>query len=546
MVQNEDRLSCRQIDVRFAPDGFGQAAPLEAVAMGDVTAEQGERTIRARDKLVAHFGSIAVATPISSPVAEATPPTTGYVDRHTATSPEGDAGAVRRGEPKPRVGLTGMEAYGAVTVLDPTEGLELSADELDAVVVNGREIERAVVTGHEDRPATVRLDALTVTGKEVRLQVPDQWAEIPGAGRLTLLSQRDLDGRRSAEPIPIAITWSRAMSYRGRENRALFQGAVHATSRLDTTFDCDQLLVEFDERSPAENGKGKGAKSLTMKGMVERTTQWWDRSRSGGIEGRFRKEPAYLLATGRAVALTSEYDSTSQVLVSRARIAGPQLSVNLRPEVSKMMIEGPGSLLLEDLRPAGPKPGATEGRRGGLFSVDEDSGPSNTLIEWDELMWYDFSIDQTRFEGNVSLKHFSGAELARIHGGGTGESADASGGRATFLNSRVLTVDFGDEETRSRSSQRRMGAMNAAKLTQFQATGSVSLQDPYEGLFVNADRIVYWKNREVLAIHGNSQRRAHIVTQKEGQLPNQVSVERLFYNLNTGQLELGKPWVKAP
>ncbi len=533
MLRNGDRTSCGRIDVRLAPDDSGRSTPQEAIATGGVIAEQGERTIRARDKLVAHFGPIAIGAPASPPAAE-------------AASTEGGAGEIRHRDPRPKTGLTRIEAFGEVTVLDPTEELELSADELDAVVVNGREIERAVATSLNDRPATVRLDTLTVTGKEVRLHVADQWAEVPGAGRLTLLSQRDLDGRRATEPIPIAITWSRTMSYRGRENRAVFQGTVHATSRNNSTFDCDQLLVEFDERPPAEGEKERVAKSLSLWKLLERTTPLWDRSRSGGIERRFRKEPAYLSATGHAVALTSEYDPLSNVLVSRARIAGPQLSVNLRPEVSKMMIEGPGSLLLEDLRPADPKKSTTDGPGGGLFRVDEKSGPSNTLIEWDELMWYDFSIDQTRFEGNVSLKHFSGAALARIHGGGTAESADASAGRATFLSSHVLTVDFDDEETRSRGSERRMGALNAAKLTQFQATGSVSLQDPHEGLFVNADRIVYWKNREVLAIYGNSRKRANIVTQKEGQLPNQISVERLFYNLNTGQLELGKPWVKAP
>jgi hypothetical protein len=38
---------------------------------------------------------------------------------------------------------------------------------------------------------------------------------------------------------------------------------------------------------------------------------------------------------------------------------------------------------------------------------------------------------------------------------------------------------------------------------------------------------------------------AHIVTQKPGKLPNQVTTERLFYNLATRKLELVQTTVKG-
>ena len=161
-------------------------------------------------------------------------------------------------------------------------------------------------------------------------------------------------------------------------------------------------------------------------------------------------------------------------------------------------------------------------------------------------MWYDFSIAQTRFEGNVSLKHFSGAELMRIRQRSLGGSADVPPGRATFLTCDALTLDFLDRDERSRRPPgRRMGRLSAAQLKQFEAKGAVVLQDQSEGLSVVSERLVYWKDRRLLAIYGTPQRKANIVIQKPGELPNQVSVKHLFYNLATGELEVSKPELKA-
>ncbi|MGB2984976.1 MAG: hypothetical protein WBE26_03755, partial [Phycisphaerae bacterium] len=311
-------------------------------------------------------------------------------------------------------------------------------------------------------------------------------------------------------------------------------------------FDCDQLIVEFEDVS-------EDAADIKM------AQDWWilqdlvdafphglgaDKPRPGG--NRFSKEPAYILATGNAVALTSEMDPATGRLKGRARIAGPKLSVNLRPEVSKMLIEGPGNLLLEDNHPVTTRNDESGRGAGGLFGIDEDSGPSNTLIEWDELMWYDFSIDQTRFEGNVNLKYFSGAQLARIRGQPIGNSAEVPSGRSTFLTCDVLTVDFLDRnESYGRPDDSRMGRLSADQLRQFQASGSVMLQDQAEGLWLTAEDVIYEQQRKILVIHGTPQRKAHIITQKPGQLPNRVTVERLFYNLATGRVELSSPTLNA-
>jgi lipopolysaccharide export system protein LptA len=542
MKQGEDRLLCQELDMSLAVDADGRTVPRTVTAVGDVAAEQGQREIKARDKLVVDF-ELTHRPPAPFDAAKA------YAEAVKAgADPTQIDWEARQREheqaSRTETGVKRLRAWTDVTVNDPRQGLEVSAGELDCTVADGREIETALVKGTEQSPASVRLEAFTVSGAEIKVNVPDQWADVPGSGRLTFRSRKDLDGRRAAEPIPIAITWSDWMKYQGRENRSVFMGNVHATSQTTTTFDCDQLIVEFAD--VPKDAAGSGTKQ-----------DWWNFEKlvdglsgeSKPVEpllgaGRFAKEPTYILATGKAVAVTSEPDPETGDLKSRARISGPKLSVDLRPEVSKMLIEGPGNLLIEDNRRGAP--GSQQVDRGpqGLFGMDESPVPSNTLIQWEEYMWYDFSIDQTRFEGNVDLKYFSGAELARIRGQSPGGGADAQSGRSTFLSCDVLTVDFHDRSARSpRGGDTRMGRLSADQLRQFQASGAVRLQDQAEGLSLTADRVVYERNRKILVIYGTAQRKAHIVKQEPGRLPNQVSVERLFYNLATGRLELTGPTV---
>jgi hypothetical protein len=146
----------------------------------------------------------------------------------------------------------------------------------------------------------------------------------------------------------------------------------------------------------------------------------------------------------------------------------------------------------------------------------------------------------------VQLKHFSGTELQRLFQAASNGATALPKGRSTFLTCNVLTVDFLDRDARAKdASGKRMGRLSSDRLRQFQAAGSVVLQDQVEGLSVTADSVIYERPRQILAISGTKQRKAHIVTQKPGKLPNQVSTERLFYNLATGKLELVRTTVKG-
>lgn len=523
MTQGNDLISCRELDVALVTDSHGRVRPETATALGDVTVIQGRRTMRSSDKLIADFAiaeSVTVADPAASDV-----PSSG----------------------SPRVFLRRIRAYGDVVVTDPDQALDVNASTLDcSIASDGVDFETVKITGAEDRPASMRMDTVGLTGNVISLDARSESVSIPGAGRMTFQSYRDLDGQKSHTPVPVSITWNDHMEFSGSDDRAVFLGAVHAVSASTTTFDCRKLEIEFDRVAAPEDS-------------LESPSQWWGVNRfsrhlvglwSGGSDRMTKRElgrePAYILATGDAVAVMTEFDSTTGEMVSRARIAGPRLSVNLRSDVSRMLIEGAGSLQLEDFQ-ASAGSSSAERSSGDLFDMDADSGPSKTLISWRDSMWYDFSINQTRFEGDVSLKHFSGAALVRLFGGSDGAALNLPTGRSTFLTCDTLDVDFLQRDAMGRRVQRpqRMGRLSAGTLRTFRATGAVELLDESEGLHLWADEVIYERPREILAIYGNSKRRARMIQRRPRRLPNEVVVERMIYNLATGEVELRQPAIRG-
>ncbi len=544
MVQEDDRLSCRDLDVSLTTDHTGRIWPRTVVAKGDVDAVQGERTIRAKDKLIVDF----VLYEQSQPQAVKTlPPESPSGDTISAGPGTANAPiAVKASPPEVaetrviRSGVERLRASGDVQVVDAVQRLDLSAEELDCQIAAQRsEIQTATVIGTVDRPASVRLADVTTIGQRINVNVPDEWVDIPGSGRMSLVSFRDLDGSTVTEPVPIVITWNTGMRYQGRENRAVFGGGVHAYSRSTTTFDCDRLEIEFDEVSQEpEPETTKDANPWhRIPELVDRLTGKAPKPKPS--ERRFNREPAVIWATGNAKAITSSVDEDSGELKTRMRIQGPKLAVYLRSEVSKMLIEGGGALLMEQFEAAPAAKTKPDEPSGELFDMSSNDGPSKTLIEWTDTMVYDFGIDQTRFEGGVSLKHFSGAALLNRFASATANSGSSGSGRSTYLLSDTLTVDFLERSQRSRNDDaERMGRLSTASLRQFEASGNVRLNDTSEGLQVWADKIIYEKPRQLLAIYGDRARKARIIKRRSQRLPLQLDVERLFYNLKTGLPEI--------
>ena len=539
--RGDERLTCRELLGRFTVDAAGRLVPTSLTALGDVGTEQGERTVNATEKLILEF------TTVSRPP----PPFDMIAARQRAVDAGKDPSKVDWNayrlayESKPHIEtlLTRFRAFGDVRVIDPADNVEILAERLDCSLGEGQRIEKAEVTGLDsEHLASVRLDTLSVMGERILLDVAKDWARVPGAGLMTFRSQKDLDGRRLSEPVPIRVLWRDGMEYRGGENRAIFSGKVHATSKSNTRIDCEQLVVEFDDVAvdtgpPAEPGQDWWIFEDLFEGLADPDRK----TREKRFGTNFAKEPATIHASGgpagEAVVHVENRDAAGRI-ETRMRVSGPIFTVNLRKAVSIMLIEGAGTLLLEDLRAPEETDPIAQAGNAGFLTAGTPSRPSTTLITWQQSMTYDFAIDRTWFRGDVELKHKAGAALERIGlvAAGTGGTSE----RSTFLSCGELTVAFksGERgEIGGRGANNRMGRLSADRLDFFEASGNVKLQDSGQGFWMSADLLNYMKDRNTLSVYGTTKRHAVINMQRKGQPPTSFSAARFIYNTKSGQIE---------
>jgi hypothetical protein len=539
MAQAGDRITCQEMDVVMTAGPDGRLIPVAATARGNVDAIQGERTIRANDLLFVEFVEYArdpepfdAARAYQKAAAAGRDPST--IDWEAARLAHQSSG--RR-----EVGLKRLHASGATTITDPSQGFEVSAEDVKCTLIDGQQLDEALVIGPAGGPATVKLRTFSISGHQIRMNVRDEWAEVPGPGRLSFRSKRDLSGEKATDAVPITIEWQERMHYQGRENRARFTGGVHAVSRSETTMNGDSLFVEFIDAEPSASAPAADGR------------EWWifedlagkiaGEEKPGAIDAgaAFNKEPAFLDLQGNARVATQSTDPQTGALLTRIVLAGPKLAVNLRSGTSRMQMEAPGSLLMEDYRPRTTPPAtppATPDASADLFGFDEAQTPSQTLIEWKESMVYDFATDQTRFDGDVALSYFSGSFAQPASGAAA--PAPATGGRKTFLTCQSLHADFLDEASRGRDS--RVGRITATRLAQFKASRNVDLriQNAEEDFALKCDDLQYEKDRHILSVQGTPKQSAEIVYRRaNGEITTSTWL-RFFYNTQTRRIEGGE------
>lgn len=533
MAQSGDRITCDEMDVVMTAGQDGRLIPVAATARGNVDAVQGERTIRAAERLFVEFVEVTI-DPEPFDAARAYQKAAAAGRDPSAIDWEA-ARLAHEASGRREIGLKRLHATGATHISDPAQGFEVSAEDVNCSLVDGRQLDEALVTGPEGGPATVKMRTFSISGHQIRMNVRDEWAEVPGPGRLSFRSNRDLSGEKSADSIPITIEWQDRMQYQGRENRARFTGGVHAVSRSETTMDGDSLFVEFIDAEPAEAAPA-GHEWWIFEDIADKLAGEPKRS-DIAVGPAFTKEPAFLDLQGRARVATQSTDSASGALLTRVVLSGPKLAVNLRRGTSRLQMEAPGTLLLEDYRPR-TSPAESAEAKDDLFGFDEDQSPSQTLIEWQESMVYDFAADQTRFDGDVSLSYLSGSFAQPATGAAA--APPATGGRKTFLNCQSLHVDFLDDASRSRES--RMGRITATRLAQFKATRSVDLriQNAEEDFALKCDDLQYEKHRQILSVQGTPRHPAEIVIRRaNGEITTSTWL-RFFYNTHTKRIEGGE------
>ena len=525
MSREQDRLISNKIDVEFGMDPDGRMMPRTVLAEGDVEATQGTRTIETKKRLMMWFDRYQRPPPPFDAVAAHARAVEAGLDLSTI-----DWDARRReheGKVRTEIGASRIQASGGVMVRDTVQLLSIQAESLDCYIPDGQTIDRATMTGFgEDRPASVRLGSFTVEGATIEIRAEDQWALVPGRGRMTLLSYKDLNGQKLDEPIPVVVDWQDRMEYQGRENRALILGEVHAVSKKETTADCDKMVIRFED--------------VAVGGGDAHRQDWWildaladrlaGKSRTASSSRGLGKQVSQLDLIGRATILTATHDPTTGALATRVRLSGPRILVNMSNEASNMIVQGAGTLLLEDHREQDKASSGEGGGGQGILAINAGSDASATLLEWQEMMWYDFSLDQTRFEGGVEMNHFSGEYLDALMAGLALKEDERLAGRRTVLNSDRLIIDFLDSAAGGWRRGSRVGRINARSLRQFQALGHVVLQDFSKQLWLSCDELVFEKDRELLRILGSPSALAEYVLRHDDGTITTLKAEELDFD----------------
>ena len=114
--------------------------------------------------------------------------------------------------------------------------------------------------------------------------------------------------------------------------------------------------------------------------------------------------------------MTSNYDKTTELLTTRARLSGPTLAVNLVDQF--MRIEGAGDLLIEDYRlasgAADKKSDSAEPSRVSPFGTISREEPSQTFISWKGSMTHRWDINVAQLEDDVQIRHYTGTKMVLV------------------------------------------------------------------------------------------------------------------------------------
>lgn len=483
------KLGSRQLTVDMALDQQGRNLPRHAHAVGDVVLVEGRREMKARDTVDVTFG-----------------------DLPTNERGEGESPQVKE-----------LHMRGGVTIFDPVKGWDIAGEKLDCRFDDQQVMTEGFIEGPAGQPACVKMGEYYIEGQTVMFDDARQWAHVPGPGIARFVLTEDLDGRRSDEPVPVEVRWTRQMTLRGDENVLVFDGQIVATSK-NNVLTCDESLkVTLADVAP----EPKVAKAQDPLGMwflrplepevqqVRFALGGEPKEPSPGRE-RFRKRATYILADGDAKLRSRSEHADSGRLRSLLELEGPRIAFDLDTRVAT--IEGRGTLGIQDYPTEEQVVGRAardQGRRG-LFSQLQSDGPSQTLVKWDSLMRYYYAHRVAEFEGGdepVFLHHVSGAFIKSndqmLHETGIGQEQleklrTSRLGRDTTLNCRRLLVEFETSAARDGGA----GEMSIGQLKQFQASRDVILDDPE--LKVYGDRLDYVNDVQLISVRPAAGQKAKI------------------------------------
>lgn len=449
-----------------------------------------------------------------------------------------------------RFGIESFDAEGDVNVIDPGSNLKISrARSLKAVIRNGDQLARATIVGRDaETLARVRFGDVAVHGHRIEIDRDAQSIDVPGPGKVWMVTRSDFGGRRMRRPAVVKITWSTEMRLRLEQNHGVFIGDVTSQSE-DFAIDCDKLTVHFAKMPPVREKKGAGIiERFYSLGLISRDKASIIPSAEQSLADTERRRPVYVLAEGNAVARRATYapagaDGRPGRLLDRMRIAGTQIGADLRRR--QVSVPSGGSLTIEDyafdLSPS-RRLARSSARTGPLMSSVRSDGPSQTAIQWDNAM--DFFLDRSLvvFDKNVRMVHRSGRQMVQKEAlaramGLDGESLPLGAGRRTDLTCGNLLLQF--QEDQSGDTPREVGsAVRATDLERLIARGAVYLKDGTKSLM--GEQLQYLRETNEVVLEGSDSLEARIIDESE----NRYSVMKqriLIWNRETNRIEAPNP-----
>jgi lipopolysaccharide export system protein LptA len=577
LVQARDEIRCDKLNVTMGEDESGRNVPKSATADGNVTARQDKRHIQAKDQMsviIAPIRQAPTTTQAAQALAAAVDPAQLAKVKELAAvrgikpaeidalvrakgldldalkafavskkiDPELVLKLVRPRKPKSRLGIIEMSAFGDVVAVDPAQKLDVQAEDLHCSMPDGKTIERATLMAKPNEKARAEFGDYVINGHRVLIDMPRQYAEVPGDGWLRFLSHQALDGRRVDEPVPIEVKWSKQMRLEGRRNTGEFEGDVSASSQA-SEMKCDRLLIDFVDLPPEEAEKARKVISPDRWQILDKLLGRKPKPKSSAdpLSQRFDKKPIGIVGTGDVVVLSSIYDKQdAKRLLSRMRIAGPKLTVDLRNE--QLDVIGQGSLLIEDYRLPTQRDGAARAEpsapKDPLMANLSGRGPSQTAFTWTNSMTYYLGRNLAVLDRQVSMIHLGGGSLAMGDDLAKAMNLDVSKlrmrGREATLTCDNLTVEFLRNDRKGKQAAM-FEQVGAAELKRLIATGNIYLEDTGKSLV--GEELTYYRDKNEITVRGSPGNDARLFEQDEktGELKRFLVVPMIRWNRTTGE-----------
>jgi lipopolysaccharide export system protein LptA len=522
LFNTDDSITADQLDVKMALLADGRNVPSLVDGSGSVTIKQTEREIRANQMHV-------VLAPIAKPAKGETE------DRSMVSIGSG-------------VGVESLDATGDVYVRDPVNNLKISRAKSLQCRMRGRDLVTTNILS--DKPeiyARARFGDMAIHGHRIDINTDEQTVDVPGPGAAWMLSREDFGGKKLAKPEPVRITWRDRMQFKSGRDYGVFEGKVRTKSET-FAMACDRLSVHLGAAPPEPpRPKTKMFENVwLLRKIVAKLAEHIGRDQTPAMLAQ-KKEPKSIIAEGSAMALSNTHapksmDGRPGRLTSRAMIRGEKINVDLGAQ--QMSVPGKGDLLIEDYQfetSRSPTNASLRSRSGPLLSSARDSGPSQTLVQWENSMDYYVDSSLVVFDKNVMMRHVSGQEL--VLGRELAESMhlDAESlkrlerGRKATLSSGNLTLEFRMGE-KKRGREEDVSLMRATDLERLIAKHAVHLQDGTRSLM--GEHLQYIASIDEVRLEGNDTLEARITDQDEiTQRLNMWRGPLLIWNRTTNSIE---------